>query len=67
MSRPKKYTIIDGPTGEEIAQAGPLDARLWPQVAKKAGRPVRVERTNLCPRCQLHRCGGGTCQEGGQR
>lgn len=59
----KKYTVVDEATGREVAQAGPIDARLWRGVGRRSGHPVRVERTEECPACGLHRCGGGPCAE----
>lgn len=55
----KKYTVVD-PDGRTVAEAGPVDAALW---RRRADSPLRVERTETCPRCGLHRCGGGRCAE----
>lgn len=62
--RSKRYTVIDPASGRQMAQAGPVDAHLWRLTGRRGGHPVRVERTELCPACGLHRCGpAGTCAE----
>lgn len=60
----KKYTVVEASTGRPVAEAGPVDAVLWERsIRRSGGTALRVERTDTCPACGLHRCGGGPCAE----
>mgnify|MGYP000102322494 CR=1 FL=1 len=62
MAKAKRHTVVDA-DGRPVAEAGRLDAALWKHTIRRSGTPLRVERTDLCAACGLHRCGGGPCAE----
>lgn len=58
----KKWSVlVGGHVAKETRTKRGADR--WTEAARAAGQDARTERTETCPRCGLHRCGGGRCAE----
>lgn len=57
--RKDSYRVVVNGDPEQVATRTAWGAGRWAKFARRNGLKAHVEKTNVCPTCDMHGCPGG--------